>query len=74
MSFLISFGWLIIKLLCIAFVFFGLRWLCSFLNVSVDSMLWKIFAAICVVLGLIFVFVWLFSLHPTIAAPIHLLS
>lgn len=62
---LVSFGWLVIKLLCIAAVFVGVRWLINYLGVAVPEKLMQIFAAICVILGIIFVIAWLFSIYPS---------
>lgn len=56
---LVAFGWLIIKLLVLAFVFFGLKYLCQWLGVNLPEMLWKILAAILVIIGIILVLVFL---------------
>jgi hypothetical protein len=47
------------KLLILAAVFFGVRYLCKWLNVTFDEVIWKIFAAILVCIGAYWVFLYL---------------
>lgn len=52
---LIGLGYLIIRLLMLAVVYFGIKWLIESLGIRVPDMILKIFAAILVILGVIFV-------------------
>jgi len=48
----IGFIYLLIKLLALALVYFGILWLCQWLEISVPTMVMKILAAILVLLGI----------------------
>ena len=56
---LVAFLWLIVKLLILGGVYYGLRWLADFLGAAVPDMIWKILAAILVIIGIIFVLIFL---------------
>lgn len=62
MAILISAGWLFVKLLCLGIAYFGLKWVIDYLGVAVPDMIWKLITAIFVIIGAIFVLVWIATL------------
>jgi hypothetical protein len=56
---IVGLGWLIVKLLVLALVYFGIKWLVEWLGVAVPDIIMKIFAAILVIIGFIWILMWL---------------
>lgn len=64
MSIVIGLAWLLVKLLVLALVWYGLKWLADYLAITIPDTVVKIVAAILVIIGLVMVIAFLMGIAP----------